>query len=323
MRRIVLVILLATASAGLCDEDESPAITSFTGNGALSWSDSQTTGTYRVEWTPSLQEKWRSSWEELTSIPGGSNGVTSAQVPMFYRVVRVEPNSENASGGQILTLDKANPSMELTCSSKDQKSLWATVDGTAYELEIVTTNRNSYRTENGGLGFIIGVGETISLKAKVTPNIPGTYRWSMDGTNFVLESSDSPTVNVRAQSPAKGITFLVSFTPCGPYWGKTLYCVSFDLAHDLAQAPRSRATEEIRRTVSPIVGLTNAVVVGGGKGFVVFESQPAVDAVIKAVESNQLFGKASVEEGSRLKFNHRFHAEPEQKLSSGSSIILP
>ena len=39
----------------------------------------------------------------------------------------------------------------------------------------------------------------------------------------------------------------------------------------------------------------------------VFERQSLVDAVVKAVESNPLFGKAVVEEGTRLHFNYKFY----------------
>lgn len=66
---------------------QSPDITSFHGNGQLTWTNSDTNLFYRVEWSPSLAapDTWHSSYSSLTDIRSSNPSVTFA-VPMFYRV---------------------------------------------------------------------------------------------------------------------------------------------------------------------------------------------------------------------------------------------
>jgi len=64
------------------------AITSFTSDGSLTWTNSVSTATYRVEWAGTAQGPWQrfDALTNLSSITATSNLVT-VQVPMFYRVV--------------------------------------------------------------------------------------------------------------------------------------------------------------------------------------------------------------------------------------------
>ncbi len=63
-------------------------ITEFPGNGTLSWTNSVTNATYRVEWASSVTGPWQSfdALTNLTSI-SATSAVVTVQVPMFYRVV--------------------------------------------------------------------------------------------------------------------------------------------------------------------------------------------------------------------------------------------
>lgn len=67
---------------------QSPEILSFQGNGALTWTNSDTNLFYRIEWAASLSDTngWRSSFETLSDIRSTDNTVT-VTVPMFFRIV--------------------------------------------------------------------------------------------------------------------------------------------------------------------------------------------------------------------------------------------
>jgi hypothetical protein len=61
-------------------------ITSFGGNGMLTWTNGNLPAVCHVEWASSLTSGWSRSWEGLTSILM-TNASQSVAVPMFYRVV--------------------------------------------------------------------------------------------------------------------------------------------------------------------------------------------------------------------------------------------
>lgn len=66
---------------------QSPDITSFHGNGSLTWTNSNTNLFYRIEWSPSLTAPaaWHTNYSALTDIRSSASIVTSS-VPMFYRI---------------------------------------------------------------------------------------------------------------------------------------------------------------------------------------------------------------------------------------------
>ena len=63
-------------------------ITSFHGNGQLTWINSDTNLFYRIEWAPSLGDTslWNASYSALLDLQS-PNATVTAPVPMFYRVV--------------------------------------------------------------------------------------------------------------------------------------------------------------------------------------------------------------------------------------------
>ena len=63
------------------------AITSFTADGSLTWTNSVSNATYRVEWAGTAQGPWQrfDALTNLSSITATSHVVT-VQVPMYYRV---------------------------------------------------------------------------------------------------------------------------------------------------------------------------------------------------------------------------------------------
>ena len=182
-----------------------PVITTFGSDGTLRWQDSATNATYRVEWTPSLQEDWRTSWDALRNIPATSNGNHVVQVPMFYRVVRTEASGADDVQKHILTLDAQSATNTLSTTQREA-TLWATLDGTVYRVTI----------DSKGPVYM-GVGQKRQLTAKVTPEIPGTFRWTYSGDKATLENADCQTVTIVAgPEPSENVgdqTIKVSFKP--------------------------------------------------------------------------------------------------------------
>lgn len=71
-------------------------ITSFSGNGILTWTSSLSNAAYRVEWAPSLSATWTDSWQNLVGIQIATP-TCSVPVPMFYRVIAQHPPSYSFS----------------------------------------------------------------------------------------------------------------------------------------------------------------------------------------------------------------------------------
>jgi hypothetical protein len=82
--RVAMVAAGVLAGVALA---QTPDITSFSGNGQLTWINSDTNLYYRIEWAPSLTAPaaWQANYNSLTDIRSSASVVTSS-VPMFYRV---------------------------------------------------------------------------------------------------------------------------------------------------------------------------------------------------------------------------------------------
>ena len=95
VRRISALAALAVAAALLqTPANGQPQITSFQGNGTLTWSDPNPAGTnnYAVEWASSLNGNW-SSWQDASALLSGLGPSGTVSVPMFYRVVATDPTN--------------------------------------------------------------------------------------------------------------------------------------------------------------------------------------------------------------------------------------
>jgi hypothetical protein len=66
---------------------QQPLITSFQGNGQLTWTNIAGTNGFTVQWAPAVTGPWSSNWHALDSIIS-TGAQTTASVPMFYRVVQ-------------------------------------------------------------------------------------------------------------------------------------------------------------------------------------------------------------------------------------------
>ncbi len=84
---LLSVAMIATVCAAPAQEVE---LLSLSRNGLLSWTNSTLNATCRVEWAPSVEGPWHSSWGSLTNI-AMTNHVMQREVPMFFRVVCAPP----------------------------------------------------------------------------------------------------------------------------------------------------------------------------------------------------------------------------------------
>ncbi len=73
-----------------CVLAQTPDITAFHGNGNLTWTNTNSTLFYQVQWAASLgsADVWNSSYTTLTDIQS-TNATVTIPVPMFYRVASV------------------------------------------------------------------------------------------------------------------------------------------------------------------------------------------------------------------------------------------
>ena len=78
-----IIIALAQISALA----QQPVITSFHGNGQLTWTNLPGTNGFTVQWAPALTGPWFTNWQALDSFIV-TNSQTTAAVPMFYRVAQ-------------------------------------------------------------------------------------------------------------------------------------------------------------------------------------------------------------------------------------------
>ncbi len=88
----ILAMLLPNPAGGQLE------ITSFHGNGELSWADPGGTGThYAVQWSAGGMTNW-GSWQDAQADLSGLGATGTVAVPMFYRVVAQDPTYKaNAS----------------------------------------------------------------------------------------------------------------------------------------------------------------------------------------------------------------------------------
>ena len=84
-RGAVLAAELLTMASALA---QSPNIISFSGNGQLTWTNSDTNLFYQVQWASSLTatDAWHADYLPMADIRS-SAGIVTSSVPMFYRVV--------------------------------------------------------------------------------------------------------------------------------------------------------------------------------------------------------------------------------------------
>src|SRR5436309_15411903 len=84
-KKVLLVLIGGCVGLVLADD---VVITSLNRNGELTWTNSVSKATYRVEWASSAEGPW-SKFDVLTNLTllSATSNVVTVKVPMFYRVV--------------------------------------------------------------------------------------------------------------------------------------------------------------------------------------------------------------------------------------------
>jgi len=82
MKPQIFCLFLSSSLAALGGDLQ---IRSFSGNGQLTWTNTFTNALYSVEWAPTVTGAWTDTWASLKGFAVGGP-VSTAQVPMFYRV---------------------------------------------------------------------------------------------------------------------------------------------------------------------------------------------------------------------------------------------
>jgi hypothetical protein len=86
-KRIAITGSLIVALAQSLAQAQQPVITSFQGNGQLTWTNLTGTNGFGVQWAPAVTGPWSANWNALDSLIT-SNSQTTVPVPMFYRVAQ-------------------------------------------------------------------------------------------------------------------------------------------------------------------------------------------------------------------------------------------
>jgi hypothetical protein len=91
MKLKVMAAFIVGSLAMVANSETNLVISSFPGNGKLSWSNHPGAIQYRVEWAPTVNGSWTNSWEALNNLAATGSTYT-VQVPMFYRLVAMFPD---------------------------------------------------------------------------------------------------------------------------------------------------------------------------------------------------------------------------------------
>jgi hypothetical protein len=178
---------------------QQPVITSFQGNGQLTWTNLPGTNGFTVQWAPAVTGAWFQSWAALDSlITTGSQ--TTVSVPMFYRVAQgFSPTSQR--GVWILS----GPISYLMQN--------ASVYYIAQDDGIISESGAFIPRGPAGFFTVDSAGRvtnTLVLRHSPTIVIPGTFA----GPNQIIP--DPPYTNMT-------IRRVEDVSRCGGAWSGTLY----------------------------------------------------------------------------------------------------
>ena len=177
----------------LCAHSAAIEITSFHGNGELTWTNAPAAGSYAVEWASSLSGPWHRTWSSLDARVTTST-VTTVSVPMFYRVVKIQnsllgtwqldgfPQYDSGEFGFYNDGTFSSVFIEDSTSISDGTYSY---DGNVLELNYVfSTNPNLENTTETYSGVVVS-NATLTISGAIFHNaltdrsgIAGTWQWS-------------------------------------------------------------------------------------------------------------------------------------------------
>lgn len=183
IRRTASWILLMTAMTGTAFADAGITITSFHGNGQLTWDGSNLTA-YAVQWAPSATGPWTSTWEHLSWIAGSGSTYTAA-VPMFYRVI----GFQDPQSTLLIHGDGQDGSINIV----DQNAHAVTVYGDTH----ITTNQSVF----GGSSIYFDGAAATTLhfhRARTGPSAQATSRLT---SGFACRQTLIPSISSAVNRP--------------------------------------------------------------------------------------------------------------------------
>ena len=154
-KRLLFVLAVLT---GMAPGTAQLVITSFSQNGALTWTNVLSNATYRVEWAGSPAGPWLSfdALTNLNSLSATSNAVT-VTVPTCYRVVWLDPPPPEPEGVwdyrayDHLGVLGVTGRLSLVIQTNKFNNLSGTRD-----LQLTGSSRNSYLSFQRGTGIVLG-----------------------------------------------------------------------------------------------------------------------------------------------------------------------
>lgn len=162
IQNIGYVMAISACMAIVARAETNLVITSFRGNGELIWQGSNMTA-YAVQWAPSANGPWSSSWAPLADIPESGGSYTSS-VPMFYRVMGYQ------GPASILRMhgDGTNGAVNFV----DQNGHTVSIFGDMH----ISTNESKF---GGASIFFDGSGNYLS--------IPQSSDWAFSTNDFTID----------------------------------------------------------------------------------------------------------------------------------------
>ena len=166
-------------------------ITSFDTNGRLTWTNSVSNATYRIEWSPSLQSPWQTN--SPFNLIQGTSTVMAAEVPMFYRVVWVDPAFDINGVVYYSTNPLANHPVRLY--DLDWNLLTTVTSRVTGEYTVTGVTNGNYWFGPGSQGGYLGFSrETTISNGDLTMDLY-THRSfeTISPTNNATVTTDSPS----------------------------------------------------------------------------------------------------------------------------------
>jgi hypothetical protein len=185
-------------------------ITSFDHNGNLTWTNSVSNATYRIEWSPSLKDGWNtnSPFEAIS----GTGFVMSAKVPMFYRVMVVDPN--HSISGMVFYSTNPLPNRVVNLYTPDWTVINSATSGLDGHYILTGVTNGAYwigygsdATYLGGWRDITVQGQNIAYDYYTVKRV--TLLSPEDGSSL---SSTQPTFSWVANPEADHYTFQMNVT---------------------------------------------------------------------------------------------------------------
>ena len=174
-------VLVASAGVSYAIAQSNFVITSFTGNGVLTWNAPET-GVYSVEWASSLTGAWHRTWD-IANLTVAA-GLHTNHVPMFYRVTArksVLLMHGNGPDGSTVFTDESSHTItgvgDVQISTNRSRFGGASIyfDGSGDYLDAGTTNDWAFGSGDFTVDFWVNFETAPGVAHLIGPHTQGLY----------------------------------------------------------------------------------------------------------------------------------------------------